>query len=167
MPSTRFPLNPRAVAGSYLIHNPLSVTFLLSSLCSVYSYYQLDSPSPSPTTDTLQVQLSPYALSLHTAPPRTHSPSNPAPAPKGNPEQLVPTDQLFQEIIQYHEANCLMEAAAAFERSAKMPGGNEVLGLSWLRRAAEAAIGDLEHARTGIDASAVRGKLVLAIYEAG
>ncbi|KAI0297499.1 hypothetical protein B0F90DRAFT_1619121, partial [Multifurca ochricompacta] len=44
---------------------------------------------------------------------------------------------------------------------------NESLGFSWLRRAAEAAVGDLERARTGIDTSAVRGELVLAIYEVG
>ncbi|KAH9043587.1 hypothetical protein EDB84DRAFT_1587266 [Lactarius hengduanensis] len=156
-------------------------------LYSAYSYYQLDSPSPSPTSDTLQVPPSPYAPPPHTPPPRTPSPLNSAPAPKGSPEQLVLADQLLQEGIQHHEANRLKEAAAAFERSAKTPGGSgvgmlmwgltlrhgwgcpkdEVLGFSWLRRAAEAAVGDLEHARTGIDASAVRGELVLAIYEVG
>ncbi|KAH9064976.1 HCP-like protein [Lactarius vividus] len=181
IPSTRRPSNPRAAADSP------SVTSSLSSLYSAYSYYQLDSPSPSPTTDTLQVPPSPYAPPPHTPPPRTPSPLNPAPAPKGNPEQLVLADQLLQEGIQHHEANRLKEAAAAFERSAKTPGGSgvgmlmwgltlrhgwgcpkdEVLGFSWLRRAAEAAVGDLEHARTGIDASAVRGELVLAIYEVG
>jgi len=112
---------------------------------------------------------------------------NSTPTPKGDPKQLVLADQLLQEGIQHHEANRLREAAAAFERSAKTPGGSgvgmlmwgltlrhgwgcpkdEVLGFSWLRRAAEAAVGDLEHARTGIDASAVRGELVLAIYEVG
>ncbi|KAH9075588.1 hypothetical protein EDB83DRAFT_2351105 [Lactarius deliciosus] len=187
MPSTRRPSNPRATAGSHLMGNPPSVTSSLSSLYSAYSYYQLDSPSPSPTNDTLQVPPSPYAPPPHTPPPRTPSPLNPAPAPKGNPEQLVLADQLLQEGIQHHEANRLEEAAAAFERSAKTPGGtgvgmlmwgltlrhgwgcpkDEVLGFSWLRRAAEAAVGDLEHARTGIDASAVRGELVLAIYEVG
>ncbi|KAI9447067.1 HCP-like protein [Lactarius psammicola] len=38
---------------------------------------------------------------------------------------------------------------------------------SWLRRAAEAAVGDLEHARTGFDVSAVHGELVFVIYEVG
>jgi TPR repeat protein len=44
---------------------------------------------------------------------------------------------------------------------------DETLGFSWLRRAAEAAVGDLERARAGLDLSAVRGELVLAIYEVG
>ncbi|KAH9985759.1 hypothetical protein BJV77DRAFT_94526 [Russula vinacea] len=44
---------------------------------------------------------------------------------------------------------------------------DESLGFSWLRRAAEAAVGDLERARAGLDISAVRGELVLAIYEVG
>lgn len=94
---------------------------------------------------------------------------------------------MLQEGIQHHEANRLREAAIAFERSAKTPGGSgvgmlmwgltlrhgwgcpkdESLGFSWLRRAAEAAVGDLERARAGLDVSAVRGELVLAIYEVG
>ncbi|KAI0043629.1 HCP-like protein [Auriscalpium vulgare] len=46
---------------------------------------------------------------------------------------------------------------------------NEKTGFSWLRRAAEAAVGDLERARAGggLDEGAVRGELVLAIYEVG
>ena len=192
MPSTRRPYNPRAAAGSQLaplMRNPPSVSSSLSSLYSAYSYYQLDSPSPSPspTTDTLQVPPSPHAPPPHTPPPLTPSSLNSTPTPKGDAKQLVLADQLLQEGIQHHEANRLREAAAAFERSAKTPGGSgvgmlmwgltlrhgwgcpkdEVLGFSWLRRAAEAAVGDLEHARTGIDASAVRGELVLAIYEVG
>ncbi|KAI9451223.1 hypothetical protein BJY52DRAFT_1298981 [Lactarius psammicola] len=181
MPSTRRPYNPRAAASSQLApltHNPLSVSSSLSSLYSAYSYYQLDSPSPSPspTTDTLQVPPSPHAPPPRTPPPRTPSPLNSTPAPKGNPEQLVLADQLLQEGIQHHEANRLREAAAAFERSAKTPGGTGVGMLMWgltLRHGwgcpkdEKAAVGDLEHARTGIDASAVRGELVLAIYEVG
>ncbi|KAF8584941.1 HCP-like protein [Ramaria rubella] len=37
----------------------------------------------------------------------------------------------------------------------------------WLRRAAEAAMGDLEGARAGMDLKAVKTELVLAIYEVG
>jgi hypothetical protein len=192
MPPTRRSSNLR-VTESHL--TPLKRTTSsvssssLSSIYSAYSYYQLDSPlpSPSPTTDTLQVPPSPYA-----PPPRTSTPTRPLsplhPTPtKSDPEQPVLADQLLQEGIQHHEANRLREAAVAFERSAKTPGGSgvgmlmwgltlrhgwgcpkdEVLGFSWLRRAAEAAVGDLERARTGIAASAVRGELVLAIYEVG
>ena len=191
MPPTRRPSNPR-VTESHL--TPLKRTTSsvssssLSSIYSAYSYYQLDSPSPSPTTDTLQVPPSPYAPPSRTSTPtRSPSPLRPTPESKSDPEQPVLADQLLQEGIQHHEANRLREAAVAFERSAKTPGGSgvgmlmwgltlrhgwgcpkdEVLGFSWLRRAAEAAVGDLERARTGIDASAVRGELVLAIYEVG
>jgi len=110
-----------------------------------------------------------------------------APALKNDPPQLELADQLLQEGIQHHEANRLREAAIAFERSAKTPGGSgvgmlmwgltlrhgwgcpkdESLGFSWLRRAAEASVGDLERARAGNDVGAVRGELVLAIYEVG
>ncbi|KAF8261016.1 hypothetical protein EI94DRAFT_1747040 [Lactarius quietus] len=191
MPSTRRPSNPHAVADSHLTplmrNLPSISTSSLNSIYSAYSYYQLDSPSPSPTTDTLQVPPSPHAPPPHTPPTRSPSPLQPNPAHKSGPEQLALADQLLQEGIQHHEANRLREAAVAFERSAKTPGGcgvgmlmwgltlrhgwgcpkDEVLGFSWLRRAAEAAVGDLERARTGIDTSAVRGELVLAIYEVG
>ncbi|KAN0138653.1 hypothetical protein V8E53_003641 [Lactarius tabidus] len=191
MPPTRRPSHPRAAADSNLtplMRNPSSVSSSsMSSVYSVYSYYQLDSPSHSPPPDTLQVPPSPHAPPLHTPPARSSSPLYPTPAPKSDLEQPVLADQLLQEGIQHHEANRLREAAAAFERSAKTPGGSgvgmlmwgltlrhgwgcpkdEALGFTWLRRAAEAAVGDLERARTGIDTSAVRGELVLAIYEVG
>ena len=190
MPPTRRPSNPRAAAGSHLVplmRGPPSVSSSSNSVYSMYSYYQLDSPSPSPTSETLQVPPSPHDPPPRTPPTRTPSPMNPASAPKADPERLVLADQLLQEGIQHHEANRLRQAAAAFERSAKTPGGSgvgmlmwgltlrhgwgcpkdEVLGFSWLRRAAQSAVGDLERARTGIDTSAVRGELVFAIYEVG
>ena len=183
VPSARPPSNPRVSASSHpvpLLHEPPSSPSNLS-IYSAYSYYQLDSPSHSPTGDAVQVPLSPHA-----PPPHTLSPSA-SPAPRNRPQQLEPADQFLQEGIQHHEANRLREAAIAFERSATTPGGsglgmlmwgltlrhgwgcpkNESLGFSWVRRAAEAAVGDLERARAGIDTSAVRSELVLAIYEVG
>ena len=176
---------PRATSKNQplpLFHDPPPPSSSRSSLYSSYSYYQLDSPSGSPTGDSLRVPSSP-----HTPPPRTPSPLATTPALKTDPRQLDLADQLLQEGIQHHEANRLREAAIAFERSAKTPGGSgvgmlmwgltlrhgwgcpkdESLGFSWLRRAAEAAVGDLERARAGLDVSAVRGELVLAIYEVG
>jgi TPR repeat protein len=44
---------------------------------------------------------------------------------------------------------------------------DERTGFRWLRRAAEAAVTDLESARSGEEAKAVRNELVLAIYEVG
>ena len=44
---------------------------------------------------------------------------------------------------------------------------DERTGFRWLRRAAEAAVADLESARSGEEAKAVRNELVLAIYEVG
>lgn len=168
-----------------LLHEPPRISSSpTSSLYSKFSYYELDSPSSSPTSDSLQVPASPHTP----APPqRAASPLTPDPAPRDNSQQAELADQLLQEGIRHHEANRLREAAIAFERSARTPGGSgvgmlmwgltlrhgwgcpkdEILGFSWLRRAAEAAVGDLERARAGLDMSAVRGELVLAIYEVG
>ncbi|KAI0027415.1 hypothetical protein K488DRAFT_81125 [Vararia minispora EC-137] len=44
---------------------------------------------------------------------------------------------------------------------------NEKQGFSWLRRAAQAAVGDLEKARIDVKTSPIKGELVLAIYEVG
>ncbi|KAI0060897.1 HCP-like protein [Artomyces pyxidatus] len=145
------------------------------SLYSAYSYYQLDTPQQSPTGATLQVPGSPRATPQLSQPPRRA------------PDDGMTADSYLQLGIQHHEANRLTESAAAFEQSAKMDGGsgvgmlmwgltlrhgwgtekNEKLAFSWLRRAAEAAVGDLEKARMGVDTSAVKGELVLAIYEVG
>ena len=165
-----------------LLHEPPRISSSPTSLYSKFSYYELDSPSSSPTSDSLQVPASP-----HTPPQRVASPLVPGSASRGNFQQPELADQLLQEGIRHHEANRLREAAIAFERSARTPGGSgvgmlmwgltlrhgwgcakdETLGFSWLRRAAEAAVGDLERARAGLDMSAVRGELVLAIYEVG
>jgi hypothetical protein len=165
-----------------LLHEPPRVSSSPTSLYSKFSYYELDSPSSSPTSDSLQVPASP-----HTPPQRAGSPLTQGPTPRDDSQQPDLADQLLQEGIRHHEENRLREAAIAFERSARTPGGSgvgmlmwgltlrhgwgcakdETLGFSWLRRAAEAAVGDLERARAGLDMSAVRGELVLAIYEVG
>jgi hypothetical protein len=165
-----------------LLHDPPPPPSARSSLYSAYSYYQLDSPSDLPPSDRLQVPSSPQAPPL-----RTQSPLATTPALRNDAPQPDLADQLLQEGIRHHEEDRLKEAAIAFERSANTPGGsgvgmlmwglslrhgwgcpkNESLGFSWLRRAAEAAVGDLERARAGHDVNAVRGELVLAIYEVG
>jgi hypothetical protein len=186
VPSAPFPSKPHVSVPTNnpipLLHEPPPLS-RSSSLYSMYSYYQLDSPhsSNSPKSDTLQVPPSSKA-----PPSRSPSPMD-AQAPSSDLQKLDLADQLLQEGIQHHQANRLKEAAVAFERSATTPGGsgvgmlmwgltlrhgwgcakNESLGFTWLRRAAEAAVGDLERARSGFETSAVRGELVLAIYEVG
>lgn len=44
---------------------------------------------------------------------------------------------------------------------------SETKGFKWLRRAAEMAVDDLEARRNGMDSSAIKSELVLAIYEVG
>jgi hypothetical protein len=186
VPSAPFPSRPHVAISTNnpipLLHEPPPLS-PATSLYSMYSYYQLDSPhSPnSPKSDTLQVPPSSQG-----PPSRSPSPMR-AQAPSSDLQKLDLADQLLQEGIQHHQANRLKEAAVAFERSATTPGGsgvgmlmwgltlrhgwgcakNESLGFTWLRRAAEAAVGDLERARSGAETSAVRGELVLAIYEVG
>ena len=184
IPTRPAPKPPVAVSTQImpLLHEPPRVSSSPTSLYSKFSYYEFDSPSSSPTSDSLQVPASP-----HTPPQRAASPLTPGPASRDNLKQPELADQLLQEGIRHHEANRLREAAVAFERSARTPGGSgvgmlmwgltlrhgwgctkdESLGFSWLRRAAEAAVGDLERARASLDMSAVHGELVLAIYEVG
>jgi hypothetical protein len=186
IPTRSAPKPPIAVSTQItpLLHEPPRVSSSPTSLYSKFSYYELDSPASSPTSDSLQVPASPHTP---TPPQRAASPLTPDRARRDNYQQPELADQLLQEGIRHHEANRLREAAIAFERSARTPGGSgvgmlmwgltlrhgwgcakdESLGFSWLRRAAEAAVGDLERARAGLDLSAVRGELVLAIYEVG
>jgi TPR repeat protein len=161
------------------------------SLYSEYSFYQLDSATPSPTTDK---QFSPVS-----APPQPSqlkrvefAPSSPrsprSPTPSASPAGSRTAQEFLQLGIAHHEADRLPESAAAFERAATLDGGcgvgmlmwglalrhgwgctkNEKSGFKWLRRAAEHAVSDLESARKGgaID-GAVETELVLAIYEVG
>jgi hypothetical protein len=186
VPSAHLPSRPHVSVSTNnpipLLHEPPPLS-PSTSLYSMYSYYQLDSPhSPhSPESDTLQVPPTSQA-----PPSRSPSPMR-AQVPSSDLQKLDLADRLLQEGIQHHQANRLREAAVAFERSATTPGGsgvgmlmwgltlrhgwgctkNEGLGFTWLRRAAEAAVGDLERARSGFETSAVRGELVLAIYEVG
>lgn len=163
------------------------------SLYSTYSYYQLDASTPSPTVNAfLDVPLDALAFSSKPrpapAPPAITSPTSTVDA--RTPEKSPQTPQEFLQLgIKHHEANRLKEAAACFEKSAKLNGGcgvgmlmwgltlrhgwgcekNEKVGFNWLRRAAESAVEDLENARTGagVDLAAVQTEMVIAIYEVG
>lgn len=123
------------------------------------------------------------------------SPSSSSPTDTPTTKSLNPNaakansaaQQYLTRGIQAHEQNNLRESARCFERSANEGGGcgvgmlmwglslrhgwgcrkDERTGFRWLRRAAEAAVADLESARSGEEAKAVRNELVLAIYEVG
>ncbi|KAJ7477165.1 hypothetical protein B0H11DRAFT_2030005 [Mycena galericulata] len=160
------------------------------SLYSTYSFYQLDSATPSPTDKQFSSSGTIAAASKHVA----FAPASSVPAPLASPsptgDPSVRTAQEFLQLgIQHHEADRLHESAVCFERAATLDGGcgvgmlmwglalrhgwgctkNEKNGFKWLRRAAENAVSDLESARKGgaIDESAVQTELVLAIYEVG
>ncbi|KAF7367526.1 hypothetical protein MSAN_00815600 [Mycena sanguinolenta] len=154
------------------------------SLYSTYSYYQLDSATPSPTDK--QFPSSPSTAAAPSPLKRVEF----APTPASPSSSGARTAQEFLQLgIQHHEADRLGESAACFERAATVDGGcgvgmlmwglalrhgwgctkNEKQGFKWLRRAAEHAVSDLESARQGgaIDDGAVQTELVLAIYEVG
>ena len=187
-PAPTSPLSPASTNSSLTQTITLSrdppppPTSPTGSLYSSYSYYQLETPVPSPTTDTLRV---PGAPPAPPAPSLPRTALSPAPAPDtANPRTA---EDYLQLGIQHHEANRLAESAACFEQSATLPGGsgvgmlmwglalrhgwgcakNERQGFAWLRRAAESAVDDLERARQGMDTTAIRSELVLAIYEVG
>jgi len=155
---------------------PLSPT----SLYSRYSYYAYPLDSPSPTSPS---SISPKASDTVTS---TLVPDDRSSHTKSQSQAAI---EYLQLGIQHHEANRLKESAECFERSAKEGGGcgvgklmwgltlrhgwgcpkNEKSAFSWLSRAAESAVSDLEKARlTGaVTVNAVQNELVLAIYEVG
>ncbi|CCO27935.1 Protein DSF2 OS=Saccharomyces cerevisiae (strain ATCC 204508 / S288c) GN=DSF2 PE=1 SV=2 [Rhizoctonia solani AG-1 IB] len=159
---------------------------------SQYSFYSLpgstppETPNPGIEEQSRQVKpkasgslLNPanQAQSQHSTP-RSGSPSKPTP---------TAAQQALQLGISAHEQNNLRDSARYFERSATVEGGcgvgmlmwglslrhgwgckkDERNGFKWLRKAAEAAVADLEGARSGEEAKAVKNELVLAIYEVG
>ncbi|KAG7446104.1 HCP-like protein [Guyanagaster necrorhizus] len=155
-----------------------------ASLYSTYSFYQLDngssSPSPSsphfpPGTQSSQPHFVSQPTSQNQIPPPPH-PNVPT----------TPADYL-QFGITHHEANRLTESASCFEKSATVNGGcgvgmllwgltlrhgwgcpkNEKTGFSWLRKAAEFALGDLERQQSMNGKEEMKDELVLAIYEVG
>ncbi|KIK91835.1 hypothetical protein PAXRUDRAFT_830494 [Paxillus rubicundulus Ve08.2h10] len=157
-------VNPPAHPPSLRVGSPSSL------YSNSYSFYQIDSVPPSPTSQSFR---SPQDRSSGT--------SKPSPA-----EPQTPHDYL-QLGIRYHESNQLRDSAIYFEKSAKEQGGcgvgmlmwgltlrhgwgcekNEKSGFKWLTKAAEAAVEDLEKAKKGFDMKAVKEELVLAIYEVG
>ncbi|OCH84448.1 hypothetical protein OBBRIDRAFT_741621 [Obba rivulosa] len=158
-----------------------------ASLYSNYSFYQLPA-SPNGGTSMLSPHAvpSPRDPSPSAAPPVALSFRLPTPADGVNQNPTTPQEWL-QLGIQHHEANRLVESANCFERSVTLDGGcgvrmlmwgltqkrgwgcakSEKAGFKWLRRAAEVAVGDLEHARTGENTAPIRSELVLAIYGIG
>ncbi|KAJ7074328.1 hypothetical protein C8F01DRAFT_19343 [Mycena amicta] len=164
------------------------------SLYSTYSFYQLDSASPSPTDKQFKPR-SPSAQQQQQPeqPPNRHvafATSAPQPSSSLRGSTTMRTAQEFLQLgITHHEADRLAESAVCFERAATLDGGcgvgmlmwglalrhgwgctkNEKHGFKWLRRAAEHAVSDLEAARQGgtIDEDAVQTELILAIYEVG
>ncbi|KAJ1310745.1 hypothetical protein OPQ81_009267 [Rhizoctonia solani] len=140
-----------------------------------------ESPRPG-TVDSRQVKPKPSGSQLNPA-------NQPQQASRsGSPNKPVSAaQQALQMGISAHEQNNLRESARYFERSATIEGGcgvgmlmwglslrhgwgcrkDERTGFKWLRKAAEAAVTDLEAARSGEEAKAVKNELVLAIYEVG
>ncbi|KAJ7185572.1 hypothetical protein C8R46DRAFT_937083 [Mycena filopes] len=164
------------------------------SVYSAYSFYQLDSATPSPTDKSFRspspLQPSPKHIKFATAGPVPPSVSSPLSASHSSGEPATRTALEFLQLgITHHEADRLAESAVCFERAATLDGGcgvgmlmwglalrhgwgcakNEKHGFKWLRRAAESAVSDLEAARKGgeIEEGAVQTELVLAIYEVG
>ena len=118
-----------------------------ASVYSRYSFYQLDSMSPSPTGSTTRFSLRSPGSFPHS--PRFLSPSDPSrlsptytrehqvgTRPSSPADTLSPTaprtaQDYLQLGIQHHEANRLSDSAICFERSAKEAGGCGVGMVMW------------------------------------
>lgn len=178
-----------------------------------YYPYQSPVPSPVSATHRGNTS-QPTNDNNHGAPPLLRATSTPSPSPsplsttipRGEPNLTNPqtAEDFLQLGITHHEANRLSESAKCFEKAATLPGGNgegmlmwgltlrhgwgcesnERAAFGWLRKAAEAAVEDLERVRyvvaeeaeragpggKGVKAEisgAIKGELVLAIYEVG
>ncbi|CAE6415614.1 unnamed protein product [Rhizoctonia solani] len=162
------------------------------SLYSQYSFYSLPNSTPpgSPHSgiDEQSRQVKPKS-SGSLLNPANQAQSQQSTSRSGSPNKPPPSaaQQALQLGITAHEQNNLRESARYFERSATVEGGcgvgmlmwglslrhgwgckkDERNGFKWLRKAAEAAVADLEGARSGDEAKAVKNELVLAIYEVG
>lgn len=118
-----------------------------ASVYSQYSFYQLDSKSPSPTGSVSR--FSPDSAGFHGPPdqtrppflsptytPPTRSPASasrsPSPASTISPTIPPRTPQEYLQLgIQHHEANRLKDSAVCFEKSAKEGGGCGVGMVMW------------------------------------
>lgn len=144
-----------------------------SSLYSIYSFYQIDSASPSPTDDRPRFQEAQQQQQRQPSPqPKVTFASSPAvssPQDDLNWNTASTPLEFLQLGIVHHEANRLRESAVCFEKSATVDGGcgvgmlmygltlrhgwgcekNEKQGFKWLRKAAESAVEDLESVRKG------------------
>ncbi|KAG8732463.1 hypothetical protein FRC11_013483 [Ceratobasidium sp. 423] len=185
-PSSQHSMAPHSQSS----HQPPSPSGRPPSLYSQYSFYSLPNSTPpeSPRSGAID-------QSRQVKPKASGSLLNPANQPQqtsrsGSPNKQQPpsaAQQALQLGISAHEQNKLRESARYFERSATIEGGcgvgmlmwglslrhgwgcrkDERTGFKWLRKAAEAAVTDLEAARNGEEAKAVKNELVLAIYEVG
>ncbi|KAJ3751203.1 HCP-like protein [Lentinula detonsa] len=166
----------------------------VSLYSDAYSFYQLDSTSPSPNGSHFKFDSSGTSKSPQA---RTQNNNNTPPPPMvvvDPPEESKSKAEHYLQLgIKHHEANRLHESAMCFEKSAKEGGGcgvgmlmwgltlrhgwgckkDEKGGFMWVRKAAEGAVADLERARmsggTGDfkERGVVKAELVLAIYEVG
>lgn len=117
-----------------------------ASLYSQYSFYQLDSKSPSPTGSTSRHSPDPAGLHspsdqtllspTYTPPTRSPAPSSRSPSAASTISPAIPSSphtphEYLQLGIQHHEANRLKDSAMCFEKSAKEGGGCGVGMVMW------------------------------------
>lgn len=112
------------------------------SVYSMYSYYQLDSASPSPSSPNFDHQgkatreeiRQPASVNM-TSPKPQGSPSagksSHQPSPNSLPTNPTTADDFLALGIEHHEANRLTESAQCFEKSATLNGGHAVGMLMW------------------------------------
>ncbi|CAE6451534.1 unnamed protein product [Rhizoctonia solani] len=187
-PYSQETMTPRSQASSH----PPSPGGRPPSLYSQYSFYSLpnstppESPGPGAVDQSRQGKPKASGSLLNPA----NQPQSQQSSRSGSPNKQQPpsaAQHALQLGIAAHEQNNLRDSARYFERSATVEGGcgvgmlmwglslrhgwgcrkDERNGFKWLRKAAEAAVTDLEGARSGEEAKAVKNELVLAIYEVG
>ena len=195
LPSSPPPLRPGSSYSLYSRYSFYSAGDLPSGSTTpqpgAYFDNREGSPStrtPTPTRESAQQQQHLTASSSNqddsTQPLNAHSHPQQPTENLDNPQ--TPHEFLALGIL-HHEANRLQESAYWFERAATENGGcgvgmlmwglslrhawgtekDEPAAFGWLRKAADAAVTDLERAKEKGERNAVKSELVLAIYEVG
>lgn len=195
IPSSPLPIRPGSSNSLYSRYSFYSAGDLPSGSSTPQPGARFNNPSPtedsSSTRTPTPVQQQQQHLTASSDNPNGSAEFLNAQSSAQQPTENLDNPQTPHEFlalgILHHEANRLRESAYCFERAATENGGcgvgmlmwglslrhawgtekDERAAFGWLRKAADAAVTDLERAKEKGERNAVKSELVLAIYEVG
>jgi hypothetical protein len=190
LPASPIPIRPGSSNSLYSRYSFYSVGDLPSGSSTPQPGARFDQKGDSSSTRT-PTPTQQQQLTASNSNPNGSAQSLDAHSPAQQPTENLDNPKTPHEFlalgILHHEANRLQASAYCFERAATEDGGcgvgmlmwglslrhawgtekDERAAFGWLRKAADAAVTDLEHATGKGERNAVKSELVLAIYEVG